>query len=94
MGAHTDADVQAVAATIRASHLTDLSVAVSGLLARRILDALTPTIDRAKAEAWDAGYAVASDDFTHSDYCGFKCVCDGIHGQTNPHRADEIERTP
>jgi len=39
------------------------------------------------AQAWDDGYAVADDDFTHSDYCGNRCQCKGIHGRTNPYRA-------
>jgi hypothetical protein len=44
-------------------------------------------------EAWDQGYAVAVDDFVHSDYCGLKCQCEGIHGQTNPYRTAP-EETP
>ena len=95
MAAYTDADVQAAGRAIVVAGVSRDGGMSPSDSARAVLDAVAPAIAaRAKAEAWDEGYAVASDDFTHSDYCGFKCQCEGIHGQANPYRADEIARTP
>ena len=57
-------------------------------------DATTPGLVRiirardaeVAAKAWDEGYAVGEDNFIHSDYCGRRCQCQGLHGTTNPYR--------
>lgn len=44
-------------------------------------------LDQERADAWDEGYQVASDDFTHSDYCSSRgCQCKGNYGQKNPYK--------
>jgi hypothetical protein len=87
MTAHDERDVQTVVEMLR------LRWPIGRDMARAVLDALDlPARERrAKAEAWDEGYAVATDDFVHSDYCGFTCQCDGVHGQANPYRAAELD---
>ena len=46
------------------------------------------------AKAWDEGYAVGEDNFIHSDYCGRRCQCQGLHGTTNPYLTKRTEPAP
>ena len=85
MGAYTDAEVQICIDWLYSAMHDDRQVPE---MAENLLEDLVPAIAaRAKAAAWDEGYAVAQDDFVHSDYCGRKCQCEGIHGQKNPYRS-------
>ena len=59
----------------------------SQLLAERAFDRWLAARDaEVAAKAWDEGYAVGEDNFIHSDYCGRRCQCQGLHGATNPYR--------
>ena len=53
---------------------------------RRHLLAEVERLRAEKAEAWDEGHAVATDDFLHSDYCGRRCHCSGLAGTRNPYK--------
>ena len=53
---------------------------------RRDLLAEVERLRAEKAEAWDEGHAVATDDFLHSDYCGRRCQCSGLAGTRNPYK--------
>lgn len=53
---------------------------------RRHLLAEVDRLRAEKAEAWDEGHAVATDDFLHSDYCGRRCQCSGLAGTRNPYK--------
>ena len=80
------ADVRRVANVLRRSHLTNLSVPASVLLARVALDAVAPAI---AARVWDeAAEAVA-------DWMSNNPSPSGIpHDPPRNPYADEIERTP
>ena len=70
-------------------HLTDLQEDVERLTRER--DDLTAEV---AAKAWDEGYAVGEDNFIHSDYCGRRCQCQGLHGTTNPYLTKRTEPAP
>lgn len=59
------------------------------MCASGIVDLIRKRDAEVAARAWDEGHAVAEDNFVHSDYCGRRCQCQGVHGTTNPYRIED-----
>lgn len=67
-------------------HRAEEGTPVLAVADRRHLLAEVDRLRAGKAEAWDEGHAVATDDFLHSDYCGRRCHCSGLAGTRNPYK--------